>query len=122
MRKNNCYIRRSCPRRTITMEITMSTRRTTAMVAAACEAFTNISTVARERVYYLMAPTYVFAVNRSLKEQSELLGYLGQLGFSSSFFLSSFLFIFFFFFSLLSFSSSLSPLNNYNHLHTNVQK
>lgn len=58
---------------------TMTT--TTRMAAAACEAFTNISTLVRARTcacvrahrrytHYLMASTYVFAVNRSLKEHT----------------------------------------------------
>lgn len=93
-----------CPRR-IVKRTTTTTR--TRMVAAACEAFTNISTLVRVRTrarmrahrryaHYLMAPTYVFAVNRSLKEQSESLGYIGQAGpllISFSLYLSSSLYL-----------------------------
>jgi len=88
-----------------TMTTTTTTTTTTTMVAMAmCETFTNIlpsfvyvhgyarvRTQACQRgiarvcvhnlryTHYLMAPTYVFAVSRSLREQSESLGHIGQV-------------------------------------------
>ncbi|XP_019888135.1 uncharacterized protein LOC109611152 [Ooceraea biroi] len=105
-----------------TTRTTTKTTKTTA-TAAACEAFTNISTLVCARVvrggarctcvytrvdahrhctHYLMAPTYVLAVSRSLREQSGSPGSIGLV-----LFLSPFFFFFFSVFSVQSYSHSL---------------